>query len=189
MIIFRKQSKPKIYMLRCIENGIKAINLPDSFIKFYINHQEEKAVKSLNNKKLGWLKEEDYDDEQEYNKDAPISDCPFVYGAIPVFSEKKFKLPTKDCVTSKFDVSGERYIAVVAPEIEGILNIRSSKISKFRDGGIMNVEGYIFNNLPEYPNLFRLKEYPVFTFCTEDVKKNLELSGFKFLKFIEVKVK
>ena len=170
-------------MLRCIENGIRAISLSDSFLKFYINHQKEKAVKSLDNKKLEWIEEDEYD------KSRQISDCPFIDGAIPVFSEKKFKLPTKDCVTSKFDVSGERYIAVVAPEIEGILNIRSSKISKFRDGGIMNVEGYVLNNLSEYPNLFRLKEYPVFTFCTEDVKKNLELSGFKFLKFIEVKVK
>ena len=183
MIIFRKQSKPKIYMLRCVENGVKMISLPDSFLKFYTNHLKEKAVKSLDNKKLEWIEEDEYD------KSRQTSDCPFIDDAIPVFLGKKFRLPVKDCVTSKFDVVNEKYIAVLAPEVEGILNIKSSKISKFRDGGIMNVEGYVFNNLSEYPSLFRVKEYPVFTFCTEEVKKNLELSNFKFLKFMEIKIK
>ena len=191
MIIFRKQNKPKIYMLRCVENGVKGINLPDNFVNLLVNHQKEKAIRFLNNKRLRWLKEEDYedDDEYEYDKDALISDCPFINGDIPVFLGKKFRLPVKDCVTSKFDVDNEKYVAVLAPEVEGILNIKSSKIEKFRDGGIMYVEGYVFNNLSEYPSLFRVKEYPVFTFCTEEVKKNLELSNFKFLKFMEIKIK
>ena len=186
MIIFRKQNpKTKIYMLRC-ESNFKIIDFPDYFIDFMVDHLREKAVKSLNNKRLGWVEKED--EVIDYDS-APISDCPFYNGDLPIFLNKKFKLPTRDCVTSKFDVDGEKYIMVLAPEVEGVLNIKSSKIKRFADGGIKYVENFVFNRLPEYPKLFRIKECcSLFTFCTEDVKKNLELSNFKFLKFEEIKI-
>lgn len=113
-----------------------------------------------------------------------ISDCPFFIGAMPIFSTEKLgnALLNTNVKTATFDVEGSKFTIVAAISIvDKAINTEKSKCRLFRNGKIMEVADYVFNNTCNYANIFTLQEYPMYTFCGLDVAKKLQLCHFKHL--------
>lgn len=105
--------------------------------------------------------------------DKTISDCPFLIGAIPVIKSEIIKqmnlvIPEEYLKTININVSGEKYSILRAQKtVKGLLNLRKSAIDYYSDGRIMYVDKYVLNSKKELPIIFRLDEYPLYTFTTE----------------------
>lgn len=110
-----------------------------------------------------------------------VCDSPFLMGAIPIFGEsvvlgvKNFLSPALVDVLP-IEVEGERYCILKAKILlDNILNLRRSKIVKFSDGRIMKVEKYVFNQQNNIPLIFKIRQYPLFTFITDSLALSLEM--------------
>ena len=107
------------------------------------------------------------------NSDKPISDCPFLIGAIPVI--RKSAIPKiRPAISSDLAllidilVEGEPFVIILAKNIlEDVLNESKSIINRFSDGRIMNIEKYVFKKNIPYPPIFKISQLPTFTFITD----------------------
>ena len=86
-----------------------------------------------------------------------------------------------------FDVDNKKYTAIQANIVSGLLDEEKSSIRWFTSGRIMEVYDYVFNSSSDFPPLFKLKEYPIYTFCTEDVADKLRDCNFRQLELVECK--
>ena len=116
----------------------------------------------------------------EKDEQKEICDCPFIIGSIPVFNQPAFnilsaKLSPNDIQVIPINVDHSPYYIVNAiHKISGILNKKKSHISYFSDGRIMDIEKYVFSNIPNIPSLFKIEELPIYTFVNEDIASTLE---------------
>lgn len=104
-----------------------------------------------------------------------ICDCPFIIGSIPVFSESAFsllssKLQSNDAQIIPIKVENLRYYIINANhQITGLLNKKKSHISYFSDGRIMDIEKYVFHNKHNISPIFKITEFPTYTFINENI--------------------
>lgn len=121
-----------------------------------------------------------YDWDVDVNKNIE-SDCPFLIGAIPIF-RKRFILEIKNFLSPALvdilpiEVASE-YFCIVKAKIllDNILNTKKSKINKYSDGRIMNIEKYVFTPQNDLPSIFKIRQYPLFTFVTSNIASYLEI--------------
>lgn len=142
--------------------------------------QGKKDISTLNNKTFKW----------DMKSGSKISDCPFYIGAFPVFDSTKLKVNfEKDVKTAEITVDGRKYKIILANQIKGnVIDKNKSEYSKYSDGRIMKVDKYVFKSNINYPSIFTIEEFPLFTFCDEEMKRKLESCHFNQLMFINCNV-
>ena len=120
-------------------------------------------------------------------EDTVKGDCPFYIGAFPVFDATKTKgFDFKNAETATFKVEDKEFVAVSAPMLSGQLIDRDkSDLRLFKSGKIMNVRRFALKSGCSYPPIFRLEEYPLYTFVCEEIMKSLQELGLTQLKFEE----
>lgn len=166
----------KIFKLFNQVNGYASIDFYDDEINDILKGRLD--VNILNGKRFRWHFFEDA---------SKISDSPFYLGAFPIFEEKKVHgFSFIDSKIALFKVEGVDYIAVAAPIISGnIIDKEKSTINLFRSGKIMMVKKFALRNNILYPQIFRIDEYPLFTFVTEEMRISLCSLGLSQLLFEE----
>ena len=135
-------------------------------------------VSSISDINLYWKIDED---------DNVKGDCPFYIGAFPIFEAAKIKsIAFENAETAAFKVEGEDFVAVATPFLSGhIIDKEKSNLRLFKSGKIMSVKRFALINNYCYPSVFRLEEYPLFTFVREDMMKDLKNLDFAQLLFEE----
>lgn len=124
-----------------------------------------------------------------------ICDCPFIIGAIPVFSQVAFNvikpfLNENDVQVIPIEVDNlPFFILNVTVLLKDILNQYRSKIVYFKNGKVMDIEKYVFNQSEYMPSLFRISQLPTFTFVTENVAIAMTNAGLLGLELEECIVK
>lgn len=166
---------------------MKIIQLKNSINGFAtIDFSEIDMDDVLKRGNLALLKGKSFHWNREFGK--AISDSPFYIGAMPIFATGKLgdALKGTQAKTATFEVEGESYTAVVAPQMPGqIINLNASNCRTFRSGKIMNVSTYVFNSNIEFPPIFTPEEFVMFTFCNIAVAQALHACHFNQLQFIE----
>ena len=180
MILFRSKPTKKIYQLKSVTDNYKSIDYRN--LDVYGLLDNTKDITKLNGTRLNWWEE---------RGGQFISDCPFIIGSLPVFDYIKlgsslsgFNSSFKKAI---FDVDNKKYVAIQANIVSGLLDERESSIRWFTSGKIMEVYDYVFNSSSDFPPLFKLKEYQVYTFCTEEVADKLRGCNFRQLELVECK--
>lgn len=155
-----------------------------------IDYDKTPLMRIIGEEDWGNLKElEDYpykwDDEKK-----DVCDAPFLIGAIPIIrtdalSRIAAPLPSSLVQQVHIKVGGIEYTILKAKAVGNILNERKSDIDRFSDGRIMDVEKYVFNYSKDTPAIFRIAQYPLFTFVTDELAEsmmNAKLTGLSFDK-------
>lgn len=104
-----------------------------------------------------------------------ICDCPFIIGSVPVFSEAAYR-----AIASHFDKNEMQiipifvegipyYIVNVIRVLPDILNEKKSKIVRFSDGRVMDIEKYVFQKKVNVPNIFKISQLDTYTFVNEEM--------------------
>lgn len=141
----------------------------------------------------------DYDSIQRFDyrwdsNDKPICDCPFLIGCVPVI--RKAAISKIQAVISRdlilpidIQVEGESFEILVAKNVlTDALNESKSQISRFSDGRIMTIDKYVFKKKKTYPLIFKISQYPTFTFITDDLYNLLVEANLTGLAMEECKV-
>lgn len=117
-------------------------------------------------------------------------DCPFYIGAFPIFEAAKIKgITFENAETAVFKVEGKDFVAIAAPFLSGhIIDKEKSDLRLFKSGKIMSVKRFALINNNCYPSVFRLEEYPLFTFVCEDMMNALKKLDFAQLLFDECEI-
>jgi len=167
----------KIYKLKNKVEGFKSIDFGDLDVNSIAKGVSN--IDLLSGKNFTW---KDCDD--TFDK----SDCPFFIGAFPIFELSKIDKIGILVEFVCFKVDNFDYVAFkTVPFLENVLNIEKSDMRLFKSGKIMNINTYVFKN-ENYPSVFRIKEYPLFTFVNETFAQVLKGSGLNQLEFEECEV-
>lgn len=136
------------------------------------------SVKAISEKSLLW---------NPTDNESIKGDCPFYIGAFPVFDATKTKgFDFTNAETATFKVEGKEFVAVAAPMLSGqLIDKEKSDMRLFKSGKIMNVRRFALKSGCSYPPIFRLEEYPLYTFVCEEMMKSLQELGLTQLKFEE----
>ncbi|MCQ2975327.1 MAG: hypothetical protein MJ211_11035 [Bacteroidales bacterium] len=167
----------KIFKLYNIVNGYKTIDFGE--INITSISKGEIDIECLSNSNLNWKKTED---------DLIPSDSPFFIGAFPIFEYSKIEKLNIPIDFVHFFVENVDFVAIKSNIIEiNVLNRDKSIMKLFKSGKIMSINKYVFNKY-NYPPIFRIKEYPLFTFVNEEIAELLKNSNLKQIKFEECEV-
>ena len=104
-----------------------------------------------------------------------ICDCPFIMGAIPVFSSKAYDRIAKYICPRNAQIipisidKKEYFIVNIITFEDDFLNIKKSDIVYFSNHHIMDITNYVFKRNIEIPFWFRLSQYINFTFINSFV--------------------
>lgn len=115
----------------------------------------------------------------EDDKEKTCGDCPFLIGAIPVFSVDLLKrikkyLSNDLAEVIPIKVENKEYAIIKAKKfVMNLLDERNSQITRYSDGSIMSVEKYVFKETNELPMIFSLSDYSLFTFVTGQLAEEL----------------
>lgn len=129
------------------------------------------------------------------DKEKECGDCPFLIGAIPVFSTNVLKnikkYLSKDLVdVISIKVENREYAIIKAQKlVANLLDERDSQITRYSDGNIMSVEKYVFKETNELPMIFSLSEYSLFTFVTGQLAEVLLCINPRGLEIEKCKIK
>lgn len=174
----------EIYRL-CSSNGIyKTIAYADSPLMSIIGEEDWGDLTDIENYSYHW---------EVSDKD--ICDAPFLIGAIPIFrsevvSRMGNSFPASLVMQVPIKVEGEDYTILKARSyVSNILNEKKSKLSRFSDGRIMDVEKYVFKPIDNVPSFFKILQYPLFTFVAEDMAEILMKASITGLALEECRVK
>ena len=173
--------------------------------KLYSTNNNYKTIAYDGTPLMSFLEDFNFDDYESIrkfnyhweNSDKPISDCPFLIGAIPVI--RKSAIPKiRPAISSDLAllidilVEGEPFVIILAKNIlEDVLDESKSIINRFSDGRIMNIERYVFKKNRTYPPIFKISQLPTFTFMTDEFSEAISeanLTGIDMEK-CEVKAK
>lgn len=127
------------------------------------------------------------------NIEQPYCDCPFIIGSVPVFPYSIIDVLTpllKGLNIQKILIKVENCQFVILNTLEivdGVLDDRKSKLTRFQDGRIMDVEKYVLKSQKNYPSMFKLKEIPIFTFVSEELYNTINKLGLSGISFEECK--
>lgn len=153
----------KIYRLYSKTEGYKTIDYGKTPLMNIIGEEDWGNLSEIKEFPYQWKNDNEADS---------VSDCPFLIGAIPVFSLQTMNL-IKEQLTSDtaeiipISIENETFCILRAKlRVANLLNERKSKITRFSDGRIMSIEKYVFKNEDKMPLLFQLQQYPLFTFVT-----------------------
>lgn len=168
-----------IYRIYHKVDGFKAIKTKDTAL-------ERRMLEYGNNATFELFKNQQF--QWSDSTGEKICDFPFIDGNITVFSENVFtairSMITSCAVITNIVVEGTQYEIIEANKIRNVLDTEQSVIKRFKDGRIMNIKKYVFKQNSSYPAMFRIEEFPTFTFVTEDVlDKIMELSEIEGLDF------
>ena len=135
-------------------------------------------VSAISDINLNWKIDED-DNVKGY--------CPFYLGAFPVFDATKVKgCSFERAEIAQFRVEDRGFVAVAAPILLGqIIDKEKSDLRLFKSGKIMSVKRFALKKNISYPPIFRLEEYPLFTFVSEGMMNSLKKTGLTQLGFEE----
>lgn len=169
----------KIYKLFNKVDGFAAIDFGDTAISEIFKTGN---IQELQGKNYKWRKDDD---------NFEISDCPFYIGAFPIFKTDLIKKILEDLKVkyANFLVDGDSYTAISAPLFPGnVINKELSSLRTFKSGKIMSIKKYVFNSGIDFPPMFRLQEFNLFTFVNQETKDKFETCGFKEILFEECEV-
>ena len=170
----------KLFQLTNNPDGFASINFEGIDMASILKNGD---VSPLQGKSFKWHRDDDL---------SLIPDCPFFIGALPTFKTKKIKkiideLPNTS--TATFKVQGVNYTAFCPLTLmEGALDKENSFIKRFRNGRIMTIESYAFNGSIPFPQLFRINEFCLFTFVTDEIADKLSICELNNLKLIECNI-
>lgn len=168
--------KENIYRLYTSDIGYKTIDYNDTPL---LDCLDSDIWDSLTLEKFQFVWNSEETEEEE-------SDCPFLIGAIPIIKSNilmniDFNTLQEIVDIINIKVSGNDFSILIAKDkIKGLLNKKKSDIDYFSDGRIMRVNRYVFNNHNDLPPLFRIEEYPLFTFANArmaNILNKLDLKG------------
>lgn len=160
----------EIYRIYTKNRQYKTISYDNTPLLDYIDEETLENIPQIESFPYTWN-----DDDRE--KDC--GDCPFLIGAIPVFSVKIFNEIEKHLASELVDtipinVENKKYIIIKAKiNVTNLLDERNSQIDRFSDGRIMDIGNYVFKVKNELPVIFRLSEYSLFTFVTGQLAETL----------------
>lgn len=173
-----------IYRMFSSGNDFKSIQYAQTPLMEIIGEEDWKNINDIESYSFHWSEE---------NKE--VSDAPFLIGAIPIFRSDaltyaKIVFP-KDCVKEvTIHVDGIEYVIIKAiGKVDDLLDEKKSVISRFADGRIMNIEKYIFKAKDNVPPIFKLAQYPLFTFVTDEIGDKLKAATLSGLKLERCKIK
>ena len=119
-----------------------------------------------------------------------IPDCPFILGAIPVMKTAKIESIINNLNPHRvtFKIGGQDY-SLLMPELveKNVLDCNLSSIRYFRSGRIMSIEAFVFKKDALFPPFFRITEYPLVTFVTDNIAEHLMQSELNNLKLVKCK--
>lgn len=169
----------KIYRIYHKVDGFKAIKTKGTAL-------ESCMLENGNNATFGLFKNQQF--QWSDSTGEKVCDFPFIDGNITVFSEKVFSairsMITSCAVNTNIVVEGTQYEIIEANKISNVLNIEQSVIKRFKDGRIMNIKKYVFKQNASYPAMFRIEEFPIFTFVIGEVLNKIkESNGIEGLDF------
>lgn len=174
----------EIYRL-CSSNGnYKTIAYAESPLMRIIGEEDWGDLTDIENYSYHWEA-----------SDKEVSDAPFLIGAIPIFRTEVIlrmgnSFPASLVGQVPIKVEGEDYTILKARSyVSNILNEKKSKLSRFSDGRIMDVERYVFKPTDNVPSFFKISQYPLFTFVTGEVAGDLMKAGITGLVLEECRVK
>lgn len=177
-----------IYKIENNNNGYKSINLDDTQILDLIldDRFNSDSYDYYITDSYKWSDEDD---------DLEICDFPFITGSIPVISERAFFVLKELLLESnisaiEFKINDSIYYLLnFNKPLKDIINLKKSTIQYFSDGGIMNIDDFVFNrNLDTNIPMFIPEEYKIFTFCNEDFKKIIIDNNLTGLSFEDCKI-
>ncbi len=112
-----------------------------------------------------------------YSKDKPVCDSPFLIGSIPIFRNKiiqQIKIQPGQIDLIPITIEKELFEIIKAKTlVNNVLNKHKSKISYFSDGRIMDINKYVFKPQDNWPEIFKIAEFPIFTFVNENIAEQL----------------
>lgn len=169
----------KIYQLLNKADGFASIDFGNIEISEIFKSGN---IQELSGKNFKWRTDKD---------NFKLSDCPFYIGAFPIFKTDGIKniLTELKVKYANFFVEGVSYTAISAPLFSGdVINKDLSSLRTFKSGKIMAIKKYVFNAGFDYPSIFRLQEFNLFTFVNQEVKEKLENCDFQNIIFQECEI-
>lgn len=151
----------KTYILKNKGGNYKTIDTREHELASIIEHAEWNRLSEIDGKSFHWL------------GDGIIPDCPFIIGAIPVIKTSLIDNVafSGEARTVQIDIEGSSYTIILAEQKGGLLDESSSEIKRFKSGRIMRISRYVLQK--HNFSLFRLQEYPLFTFVSDGIYESL----------------
>lgn len=166
----------EIYRLVYVSDTYKAIDYDHS--ETFENKSFETNGTDLQN--LRWV---------ESDSNNPVSDFPFIMGSIPIISEKTTTvlqsfIDKSDIKLVPITVENERfYYLHFKTLLRNILNEKASKLLKFKNGDIMDIEKYVFKQIKEdIPPIFKITELDKCVFVSGEVAQSITANNLVGIK-------
>lgn len=108
-----------------------------------------------------------------------FSNCPFIIGSIPVFSESVFyslfnKFDLEETQNIPVNVEGNRFFILNTLNIvHNLLDKQKSDISFFPDGRIMKIDSFVFKKRKNLPPIFKIPETNINTFVNNEMANRM----------------
>ena len=172
-----------IYRMFSSSNDFRSIQYAQTPLMKIIGEEDWENVNDIEHYSFHW---------SEDNKE--VSDAPFLIGAIPIFRSEALTqagiiFPDDFVEEVTIKVEGTEYVIVKATQIvTDLLDEKRSKISRFSNGRIMDIERYVFKKNNKVPPIFKLKQYPLFTFVTDALGDKLNAAAISGLKLEKCKI-
>jgi len=122
-------------------------------------------------------------------KDLKECDFPMINGSIPVVSQRAYEvldpyLDKENIEILPITIDNTPYYIIHLLNVYDVLNEKRSVIQRFRNGGIKNIEKYVFlPSVSDVPNLFQITQNQMFVFVKEElfnVISEAKLTGADF---------
>lgn len=172
-----------IYRMFSSNNDFKSIQYGQTPLMKIIGEEDWENVSDIERYSFHWSE-----------GDKEVSDAPFLIGAIPIFRSETLdhagiKFPKNYVKEIIINVEGIEYVIVKATQIvTDLLDEKRSVISRYSDGRIMDVERYVFKKNDNVPPIFKLKQYPLFTFVTDVLGDKLNAAAISGLILEKCKI-
>jgi hypothetical protein len=158
-----------IFRLTCDYRGLKSIDYTNSPIQENLYNFKWNDIDEVSSFLYKW----------NIKNGSGFSNCPFIIGSIPVFSESVFYSLFNAFDLGKtqnipINVEGNRFFILnTLNVVQDLLDKKKSDISFFPDGRIMKIDSFTFNKRKNLPPIFKIPETNINTFVNEEMASRI----------------
>lgn len=158
-----------IFRLTCDYRGLKSIDYTNSPIQENLYNFKWNDIDEVSSFLYKW----------NIKNGSRFSNCPFIIGSIPVFSESVFYSLFNAFDLGKtqnipINVEGNRFFILnTLNVVHDLLDKKKSDISFFPDGRIMKIDSFTFSKRKNLPPIFKIPETNINTFVNEEMASRI----------------
>lgn len=158
-----------IFRLTCEHQGLRSIDYTNSPIQENLYNFKWNNIEDVSSFLYKW-------NVKDGNR---FSNCPFIIGLIPVFSESVFytlfdKFDLEETQKIPVNVDGTKFIILnTLNVVDNLLDKKKSDISFFPDGRIMKIDFFAFRKRKNLPPIFKIPETNINTFVNEEMANRM----------------